>query len=774
MLQRVEAKTLEDLLLPMGRRPSKGVYFVRLNGCDRMDLIWRYHEAAREKGVILEGSLANPDDRQLGYLRETLGSEFRPDPAFIVGALRKWMPRMSAANRQEFASALCAQFDEMRAKGKPEAVLKNVYAKMMCWLYYRFERLMPFLGDDDPPRILYECGKITAHELILLRILSAMGADVLILETQGDDAYLKQDPTSVYSQLMTGKAFENDFTLKKFRKEMSAQTARQASKAELKPGQTPVSSAKRNEPDLCAYFRKPNLTGCTNAWMKEPSMEQILLPARQRGDDFRLFYNAFIRVKGVNNCESYTADLYRFYQKLHATGRNLLIIDEPFQLPDADEVNQIRRGKYSTAAQMIIGLAVNLPSCSNADLQDCVASAYAAVLEEAAKAEPNLNRLLLQAVYLICRIRRYQSDLFRGYKGGECACCVLMGGCRNAHDTLFLRFLSRVPVDVLILAPDLGRPCELTDERLLEITGLQSLPVMRFPRDAASVMARTTASGAEEELNNALYSGSGIYRNKQFAKAETVALQTTYDEIFMLWNEELKYRPGFDTVGDTAMVPVIYAKISGIEKKQTLPYWQKIKLLLDKDTLLVDRLPMLMPGDNNRYQSLALKVLRNGHIDRETLRMDRNYPFGLLREELQNHMLDKLQLMLDRKLIRGTYVNGTEYTVIATVLNLRKDMLRVLQSFDFTKRNPKIVCISTGEQTASLEDTILFTFLNLVGFDIAIFAPTGYQTIRPHLNGNFPVDHEIGDYVYDLQVPDFAVVPDYKRSWLDMILKRRK
>lgn len=42
--------------------------------------------------------------------------------------------------------------------------------KVMCWLYYKFERLMPFLGDDNPPRILYECNAVTAHELILLRI----------------------------------------------------------------------------------------------------------------------------------------------------------------------------------------------------------------------------------------------------------------------------------------------------------------------------------------------------------------------------------------------------------------------------------------------------------------------------------------------------------------------------------------------------------------------------------------------------------------------------
>ncbi len=129
--------------------------------------------------------------------------------------------------------------------------------------------------------------------------------------------------------------------------------------------------------------------------------------------------------------------------------------------------------------------------------------------------------------------------------------------------------------------------------------------------------------------------------------------------------------------------------------------------------------------------------------------------------------------MLDRKLIKGTYVNGTEYTVVATILNLKKELVRMLQSFDFTKKNPKIVAVCTGEQVCSLEDTILLTFLNLIGFDIVLFAPTGYQIIEQHLNDNYPVEHQIGEYMYDLQVPDFNTLSPLKsRSWLENILKR--
>ena len=62
---------------------------------------------------------------------------------------------------------------------------------------------------------------------------------------------------------------------------------------------------------------------------------------------------------------------------------------------------------------------------------------------------------------------------------------------------------------------------------------------------------------------------------------------------------------------------------------------------------------------------------------------------------MQEFMLDKLQSLIEQKLIKGIGENGTEYTVIAQVLNLPKDIVRMIQKFDFTKKNPKIVYINT-------------------------------------------------------------------------------
>ena len=130
-------------------------------------------------------------------------------------------------------------------------------------------------------------------------------------------------------------------------------------------------------------------------------------------------------------------------------------------------------------------------------------------------------------------------------------------------------------------------------------------------------------------------------------------------------------------------------------------------------------------------------------------------------------------MLIDRKLIKGTFENGTEYTIISTVLNLPKDIVRLLQKFDFTKKNPKIVYINTKEEVMSLEDTIMMAFLNLVGFDIVFFVPTGYQSIEKYYNEKTMEEHQIGEYVYDLNVPNMAMVSLATRSkWRDRIFKR--
>ena len=112
MLNRIDADSREDVFLPLSRRKTKGVYFLRLScfSSSLKEYIWRYHEAARQRGAIIENQIGNPDDRQLSYYNDVLGAAFEPTEAFV-----------SAATHILFCSI-----------STPEGLLKDVSRRRKC------------------------------------------------------------------------------------------------------------------------------------------------------------------------------------------------------------------------------------------------------------------------------------------------------------------------------------------------------------------------------------------------------------------------------------------------------------------------------------------------------------------------------------------------------------------------------------------------------------------------------------------------------------------
>lgn len=238
-------------------------------------------------------------------------------------------------------------------------------------------------------------------------------------------------------------------------------------------------------------------------------------------------------------------------------------------------------------------------------------------VKKASERETNLNRLMTSAVYLLCWIQRYQPQLFQGYRGNEVPVFILMGGCDQKNDPMLIDYFSGLPVDVLILAPDLNRPCAYASPELLELKGPESLPVMPFPQAGHGVQMQTVASHAEGDLDTLLYNDSGLYRSRQFAKSESIVLRTTYDELFILWDQELKYRSSFSTANGVVNMPVLFASVLGVESGKQEYYWPKIKQLLGKDTYLMDHVPFNPAGSCSTFQSVAVKALRDGRLNRE-------------------------------------------------------------------------------------------------------------------------------------------------------------
>lgn len=756
MLRRTSIEKLDDYFIDLGKRKNKGIYFYRINGYNRQihEFIQRYYETARLSGVIIEGKLQNPDTNNLAYYNEIMGNDFQMSMGFMMSSLKKWLPRMNDSQRENVAGSIYDTLMGLKRAGKNDNMLKNAYIKFMCWLYYKFERIVNHLGDEKLPKILYE-GTISTYELLLMNVLAIAGCDIVLLQYQGDAAYQKIDPDSTKSidlKLPGMNTFPPSFSLKQIR-------------ADIQETQ--------NSERL--YGPKPQFSNCTNAWITGKVFEDVRKDTLSRGEKPNFFYNCYCRIMGVEDRLTYQNDLFQLQLELKNRKRHVVIVNNTIDPPTIEEINEIHRKIYQNVNQLIIDLATNIRYSASQELQRIMHKAFVdIILEESKQPNMNMNRLTGKAVYVLCWLKRYQQRLFNNWKPPEVACFFFMGGCRNENEAMFCKLLARLPVDVLIFNPNLDRKCCLEDKLLYEVNNSISMTVTKYPEENIDLRVGTAAYQAERDLDTLMYQDTGIYRNQQYLKANTVSLQTMYEEISILWDQELKYRPNFSVIDDTVNMPVIFSKICGVKDGMLSAYWSGIKNLLTPDTTVITNVPKITSTSPNPIKASATEFLKNGRLQKRKIKSHKAYQYGFLREPMQDYLLDKLQMLIEQRIIKGTFENGTEYTIISTALNLEKEVLRMIQKFDFTKKNPKIIYIITGETGLSLEDTIYTTFLNLIGFDILFFVPTGYQCIERYLSKNIIEEHQIGEYLYDLQIPNFDAISSStaRSSWRDIIFKR--
>ena len=756
MLKHVKIQALDDFFKGLSERKEKGVFFYRINGYNEEinKFIHKFYDASRKSGVVIEGRIPNPDEKNLSYYNEMMGMDFQMSPGFIAASLKKWIPRINDQQREAVATAIYDCLDSLRKAGKNENMLKNAYIKFMCWLYYKFERIVSQLGNENVPKILYEAD-ISNYELMLISILSNAGCDVVLLQYNGDANYLKLDPQSSLSDALTmGNlgSFPSGYSLKNVR--------------------TEIQEAANNER---LYGTPPGLVNCTNAWIKgDRVLDDIRTPIAVRGSESGFYYNCFCRISGVEDKLTYINDLYRVGTEIKNSSRKMAVVNGEIPVPTMDEISRIqRKNAYQNQDQMLIDLSSNIRHSTNIEVQRMINKAFLDVMLYESKAEGmNLNKLINKGVYLICWIKRYVIPVLSNWKAPEVGCFIHMGGCRNENEVLFMKLLARLPLDVLILVPNLNETCELSDPLLYEQHYTESLNVDRFPEAATDLQAGTSAYHAERELDAIMYQDSGMYRNQQYSKANAITLRTMYEEIPILWKEEVKYRPNFATTEGIVSIPVILSKVSGVKDGDVNAYWNSIRELMKEEAVLVTNVPYVEQNAPNPMKAHSTEFFKNGKLLRNKIKEHRSYQYAYLREDMQEQIFDKLQLLIDRKIIKGTFENGTEYTIIATVLNLNKELIRMLQKFDFTKKNPKMVYVNAGEKMISLEDSILIAFLNLIGFDIVLFVPTGYHNVEKYFNENIFEEHQIGEYMYDLSIPNLRIPPTKIGSSILNIFKK--
>lgn len=906
LFKHIKIQSLDDFFVPLSGRSEKGIYFYRFNKTsDKIDeFIYKYYNAARKSGVVIDGKIGNPTESNLSYYQEIMGRDFQMSMGFISDALKKWLPRMRSIQRENIAGAIYDVLDGLRRSGKNENMLKNAYIKFMCWLYYKFEGVVEQMNGENIPKIFF-VGDIVGYEFMLINILADAGCDVVFVQPHGDVSYLKVDENLEKSFEYVGengaaeqnmvREFAADFSIKSMLENHDFKAQRENGQGTIKlqsggqetkshgtgGSQVDVQNIQRQESGIPqaeekstkSLQNKKNLNikvqsteadninsmadrggsqpkisykvstrNCTNVWIEGNGLDDFLQPAGVRKDRFRklyenerrtekvnnvenvqnlhnirntekvnnienaqnlhnirniennlgngmfsadnaqgygadkdkIFLNCYVRINGVWDKLTYENELYQFYLSLKAMKRNVVVISELIPKPDVDEIAKIRRGNYRDVFQLVKGLELNINFTENPIVSEFLINSFEdTVYGEADRlgTGANINKILNKAVYLLCFINRYQTQLFKNFSYDNIPCFIYMGGCNDENEAMFMHFLARTPIDVLILCPNRAERCRLEDNILYDINYEEQLAIDKFPIQNSGLHIGTAAYHAERELDTLMYNDDTIFRDKQYDKARTVSLQTMDREIKILWETEIKYRPGFSTVDGFVNIPVIFSKFSGVKDGNVREYMIMLKKLMTPETVVVDKVPNILSTDANPIKEYATEFFKNGRLHRDKIKKSRAYRYGFLRDEMQDYILDKLEFLIAQKYIKGTFENGTEYTIVSVALNLPKEVTRLLQAFDFTKKNPKLLYINTSDELISLEDTIYLTFLHLLGFDVALFVPTGYN-MEKYFNLKLMEEHQLGDYIYDIQIPDWESIPlSLHTSWCDRLFR---
>ena len=444
-------------------------------------------------------------------------------------------------------TAMYATLDDMRRAGKNDNMLRNAYMKYMCWLYYKFERIVNVLGGETLPKILY-AGDVSHYELQLLTVLSRAGGGYRPAGVRRRPGISHRGPPVGPVAPVSGPwpgSFPAGFGVKQLQAELEREVRRQR-----------------------LYGTPPSLSPCTNAWVQKAELNAALTAVQARGNDPRFFCNLFpLPVRCGGTISPSTNDLFAFYQSLQGGGRRICVVNGDPAPPGPEEIAAVKRGTTPPQSSWRRVPRRQHPVSGNVELQRLMTRAFIdLVLEGGAVRRQRLQAHQPGGVPPVLA-EPVSEGPFPDWKAPEVAVFLQFGRCASDTGALFLRLLARLPVDVLLLLPHLNEGSALhtpgsAGGPLSPIRLSGPLPGGPEPGPV------TTAAYQAERSGPADVPGYGLYRTSSTPRPPRSCCRPCTRSSLILWDQEMKYRPSFSAAGDTVTLPVICQKICGVKRRQ--------------------------------------------------------------------------------------------------------------------------------------------------------------------------------------------------------------
>lgn len=340
----------------------------------------------------------------------------------------------------------------------------------------------------------------------------------------------------------------------------------------------------------------------------------------------------------------------------------------------------------------------------------------------------------------------------------------------------FLLLLMELGCDVLIFHPAaVDEFAEVDPTNIFSITHAYTnkTTLQPFPdklRDRQATVGYRSSQHFEQLMHD---QQSGVFRPWQFKDymPRSLTLRMTYDDIFIYANEKAMVRPKFEVIGHEVVIPVIFAKISGVSSQRE-DYWRNMhKLQASPQTVFVQEFPYAKTSKAN-YHFHYKHCLVDGELSEERIVQSDWWQYGELTLELQQAIAHTIKSSCEQPMLKlqpNENFYDLQLFLFKQMTMMPKEILRLLQSFDYSQEVPKLILYQGPQQPAlSREDIALLAFLNRFGLDIIFYNPTGKLDLEKHLNEDTFDVHRLEHMVFDLQYEE----PKQQKSAPDKIIKK--
>ncbi|MCC0674177.1 hypothetical protein IC216_19515 [Clostridioides sp. ES-S-0145-01] len=485
-------------------------------------------------------------------------------------------------------------------------------------------------------------------------------------------------------------------------------------------------------------------------------LEKILSSQIDRGNytpaiGYLSYFNIFI---GVDNEDLYNQEIFKFNKKIENRS-DVIIFKEG--IPNFDNNEKLTNFKSVLTENVSYIKELDIELINNESINYKVKKSIDEIYNISFDKDKILNILIWIKEY----VGKVVIDKFEPPK-------IIYYGKPNKIEYSLLLILFLAGFDILCLSPseefDIGYlrnykkdvsidyfECSKEkisfDERVYMGSKIESISIDK----KYTIAAETSERIGKELLDEAGFIKPWQLKNK---KIKNILISTTLEEIPIYWDELVSFRHGFSYDEETVNIPVIFAKISGVYSEKDLYYNFIRKLKQSEFTYFINYKgnDLILCNEFTENELNLSYTISNNRINKSEILRENKYSISSLDLDMQKMILDKIEELMEGNLFITGLSDEDKVKGLNAVLNMNEKLIRLLNAFDYSRINPKLVVFIGKNYNISREICFLLLLLSKIGVDIIILSPGGESNIENIIIKNLIDFHRLDKMEYDIDI----------------------